>query len=186
MIAIGITGSIASGKSTFAQLIAKNKYPLFSADKIVSDLYKKKKFSKMLAKKFNLSSKKKIKVQIKLIVNENKNKLKILESIIHPFVRKGMNKFLKKKNKIVIFEIPLLIENKLNKHFNKIVFVDTKKKSRLKRYLKKNGDKNIFNILNKRQLSSIVKKKICDVVVNNNYSLAILEKSAKKFIENYE
>ena len=59
---------------------------------------------------------------------ENKNKLKILESIIHPFVRKGMNKFLKKKNKIVIFEIPLLIENKLNKHFNKIVFVDTKKK----------------------------------------------------------
>ena len=40
MIKIGITGSIASGKSTAAQLIAKKKFPLFSADKAVLDLYK--------------------------------------------------------------------------------------------------------------------------------------------------
>jgi len=35
---IGITGSIASGKSTVAKLIARKKYPLFSADKIVINL----------------------------------------------------------------------------------------------------------------------------------------------------
>ena len=40
---IGITGSIASGKTTVAHLMAGKKYPLFSADKAVSNLYKKKK-----------------------------------------------------------------------------------------------------------------------------------------------
>ena len=41
MSIIGITGSIASGKSTVAYLMAGKKYPLFNADKVVSDLYKK-------------------------------------------------------------------------------------------------------------------------------------------------
>jgi dephospho-CoA kinase len=45
---IGITGSIASGKTTVAQLMAGKKYPLFSADKIVAKLYRKKIFTKIL------------------------------------------------------------------------------------------------------------------------------------------
>ena len=44
MSIVGITGSIASGKTTVASLIAGKKYPLFSADKTVSNLYKKKTF----------------------------------------------------------------------------------------------------------------------------------------------
>ena len=91
---IGITGSIASGKTTVAHLMAGKKYPLFSADAIVSNLYRKKYFNKILVKKFKLSSKEKIKDQIKLILKYN---LKKLESIIHPLVRKEMTKFLKKK-----------------------------------------------------------------------------------------
>ena len=58
-IIIGITGSIASGKTTVAHLMAGNKYPLFSADKVVSNLYKKNNFIKILIKKFNLQKKKK-------------------------------------------------------------------------------------------------------------------------------
>ena len=68
MKVIGITGSIGSGKSTVAQLIAKKKYPLFSADRVVSELYKNNKFVKLLVKKFNLNDKKNIKRSIKLIV----------------------------------------------------------------------------------------------------------------------
>ena len=59
MTIIGITGSIASGKSTVAQLIAKKKYPLFSADKVVLSLYKNSQFIKILAKKFKIRNKKK-------------------------------------------------------------------------------------------------------------------------------
>ena len=56
---IGVTGLIASGKTTVAHLMAGEKYPLFSADMIVSSLYKKSHFIEILAKKFNLNSKKK-------------------------------------------------------------------------------------------------------------------------------
>jgi dephospho-CoA kinase len=109
-----------------------------------------------------------------------------LESIIHPLVRKEMISFLKIKKKILILEIPLLIENKLNKYFDKIIFVDARKKLRLKRYLKQNKDQKIFETLNKKQLSSAVKKRACDLIINNNYSLTILKKNVKKFIEKYE
>lgn len=186
MTVVGITGSIASGKSTVAQIIAKNKYPLFNADKIVLNLYKNKNNIKLLIKKFDLKKKKNIKEQIKSIIRKNQKKLRMLESIIHPLVRKKMKTFLKKKNKILVLEIPLLIENKLEKYFNKIIFVDAKKTLRLKRYLKNNIDKKTFNILNKRQLSPAIKKKKCDAVINNNYSLAILKKNVKNLIRNYE
>ena len=83
MIVIGITGSIASGKSTVAQLIAKKKYPLFSADKVVLDLYNKTKFVNLLVKKFNLAGKKNIKNQLKLTVQKNEKKIKTLERIVH-------------------------------------------------------------------------------------------------------
>ena len=56
MKVIGVTGSIASGKSTVAKIIAKKKYPLFSADKIVLGLYKSSSFISLLTKKFKLES----------------------------------------------------------------------------------------------------------------------------------
>jgi len=186
MTVIGITGSLASGKSTVAQLIAKKKYSLFNADKVVSALYKNSKFISLIIKKFKLSNKKEIKNQVKLRIIKNKKKLEMLEAIIHPLVRKEMNNFLKIKNKILVLELPLLIESKLNNYFDKIIFVDARKKLRLKRYLKRNNYKKTFEILNKRQLSSIVKKKSCDLIINNNYSMSILKKNIKNFIKNYE
>ena len=159
MFIIGITGSIASGKTTVAHLMARKKYPLFSADIIVSALYKKNRFKKILVQKFKLNSKKDIKNQIKLLLKKNKDNLYKLESIIHPFVRKEMIVFLKKKNKILFLEIPLLLESKLNKYFDKLIFIGANKKIRLKRYLKKGGDKKTFNLLEKRQLPSKQKKK---------------------------
>ena len=64
MSIIGITGSIASGKSTVAYLMAGKKYPLFNADKVVSDLYKKNFFINALTKKFKLEKKKKSKYRL--------------------------------------------------------------------------------------------------------------------------
>jgi len=183
MKVIGITGSIAAGKTTVAYLMANKKYPLFSADTIVSNLYKKKNFIKILVKKFKLDSSEKIKDQIKLILRSNKDNLKKLESIIHPFVRKEMTIFLKKKNKLLFLEIPLLIESGLNKYFDKLVFVGANKGLRLKRYLKKKGDKKTFSLLDKRQLSPTLKKNICDYTIDNSYSLIILKRNVKNFIK---
>ena len=61
-----------------------------------------------------------------------------------------------------------------------------RKKIRLKRYLNRNNDKKMFEMLNKNQLTPVIKKKVSDLVINNNYSLAVLKKNVKKFIKIYE
>ena len=184
---IGITGSIASGKTTVANLMANKKYPLISADKVVANLYKKNFFTDILIKKFKLDQNKNIKQQIKLILKKNIKNFKKLETIVHPFVRNEMKIFLKKKNNFLFLEIPLLIESKLTKYFNKIVFVDAQKKVRLRRYLKKSGTKKmIFDLLDNRQLTPAFKKKMSTYTINNNYSLAILKENVKNFRKSYE
>jgi len=179
MIKIGITGSIASGKTTVAKLLAGKKCSLFNADDEVRSIYKTFIFKKTIQKKFNLNSKKNIKEKIKKIVVKDKKNLKKIEKIVHPFVRKRMKNFVKKNRnkKALIFEIPLLVESKLMKNFNKIIFVNSKKKLRLKRYLKKGKNKKIFNLLDKRQLPPVKKIKFSDYIVNNNGSLKKLKKN---------
>ena len=84
-----------------------------------------------------------------------------------------------KNKKMVIFEIPLLIESKLMKNYDKIIFVNARKNLRKRRFAKKKKNIRIFNYLDKRQLSPVKKIKFCDYVINNNSSLNILKKNVK-------
>ena len=108
-----ITGSLSSGKTTASKILSFKRGPLFSADAVVKDLYQSNNFRKLLSKKFNISNNIKIKKSLKKIIFDNKVIIKKLERIIHPLVRKKMNKFtLQNKNKKILFyEIPLLVEN---------------------------------------------------------------------------
>ena len=100
MIKIGITGSLASGKSTVAKIISSKKYPLYNADKAVKKIYQTNVFKTKVFKKFKLKNKKNIKNKIKKIISsDKKNYLKDLEKIIHPLVRKQIIKFIKKNKK---------------------------------------------------------------------------------------
>tara|TARA_B100000767_G_C19523841_1_gene433652 strand:+ start:139 stop:699 length:561 start_codon:yes stop_codon:yes gene_type:complete len=186
MTKIGITGSIASGKSTFAKMISGKKYPLFSADLVVATLYKEQSFIKTITREFKLKNKSKIKDQIKLLVQKERNNFKKLEKIIHPLVRKKMKIFLKKKKRILILEIPLLIENKLMKYFDVIIFIGASKKKRMQRYISNKGTKNTFKLLENRQLKPNKKVIYANHVVNNIYSLKKLRESAKMIVKNYE
>ena len=138
MIKVGITGSLASGKTTASKILSSGHGPLFSADDAVKDLYKKKSFKLLISKKFSLKNNNQIKIRLKELIFSNKKNLNKLEKIIHPIVRKKMKKFtFKNRNKKILFyEIPLLIESKLMKFFNIIIFIKSKKKLRLKRYKK--------------------------------------------------
>ena len=139
MIKIGITGSLASGKSTVAKMISSRKYPLYNADTAVKKIYKTNVFKTKVFKKFKLKNKKNIKNKIKKIISSDKKYLNDLEKIIHPLVRKQIIKFTKKNRgkKFLIFEIPLLIESKQMQSYDKIIFVNSRKDLRLKRYLKR-------------------------------------------------
>ena len=79
MIKIGITGSLASGKTTASQILSHRRGPLFSADKVVKKLYKNKNFKNLLSKKFNIKNDNFIKKNIKKIILANNNK-RVLKS----------------------------------------------------------------------------------------------------------
>ena len=188
MIKIGITGSISSGKSTAVKFLRKNKYPAFSADQTVKQLYKNLNFIKKIRLIFKIKNKFRIKKQVRAKIIENNKNLKKLETITHPLVRKEMLNFMSKnrKKKISIYEIPLLIESKLIKQFNILIFIGAPKGARLKRYLRLGGSKLIFQILDKRQFSQKSKMKFCDHIVINNKSLLVLKKKIQDIIKLYE
>ena len=169
MIRIALVGGIGSGKTYISKLF---NHPLFNADIEVKKIYKNNRNCfKKLNHKFpnNIKSFPIKKSEIKAIINE-KN-INILSKIVHPYVRVALKKFLIKNRKknFVILDIPLLIENKLYKKSDILIYVKTSKKkifNRLKR--RKNYNKKIVSILRSQQKTDKAKIKLCDFVINNN------------------
>tara|TARA_B100000886_G_C20212694_1_gene403087 strand:+ start:85 stop:672 length:588 start_codon:yes stop_codon:yes gene_type:complete len=179
MIRVGVMGGIGSGKSFIAKLF---NCPVFNADKEVNRVYKNDKncFVKLKKKlpKFINSFPVKKKQLVKAIKEDKKNLAKI-SSIVHPIVRKRMKVFLakNKKNKMVVLDIPLLIENKLNKKDDVLLFVKSKKKEVLKRLKKRaNFDAKVLKSLNENQIILLKKRKLANYIVDNNFTKIIMKK----------
>ena len=182
MIKIGILGDIGSGKTFVANQFG---YPVFNADIEVSKIYKNNKSCfKKLKKNFpnNIFSFPVNKKEISKLILLNKKNLKKINKIVHPIVRSRMNKFISKnkKKKIVVFDIPLLLENKIKKNDFILVFVDAKKKEIIKKLKKrKNYNLEIIKLLKKFQLSLNYKKKVSNFVIKNNFKMEPVKKSVK-------
>ncbi len=187
MIRIGILGDIGSGKSFVANNFG---YPVFNADHEVSKIYKKDKktFIKLNRKlpqyiyTFPIN-----KIQIAKAILNNEHNLKKIIKIVHREVRKKMKLFLKKnKNKkIVILDIPLLLENKLNNKKDILVFVDSKKKDIEKRLKKrKNFNRELLDKFKKIQFSSDYKKKKSDLTIRNKFTKKSINIEIKKILKN--
>ena len=188
MITIGLTGSISSGKTTAAKIISKGRGPLFSADKVVNRLYQNKNFRKTIAKRFRIKIDLAFKQSIKDKILKKKENLKKLERIIHPIVRQKMLVFFKENvnKKFLFLEIPLLIESKLTRYFDVIIFIKSNKNLRFKRYNLNRGNAKLFSLLNKHQLKDSKKMKFCDHIVVNNKSIGVLKKNLLNIIKLYE
>ena len=184
---IGITGSLASGKTTASRILAKKNGPLFSADDVVKKLYKNNSFKNLIRKKFKIKKKDNIKKILKIKILQEKEKIKELEKIIHPIVRKEMGRFIKrnKSKKFTFFEIPLLIESKLYNKFDLIFFIKAKRKIRLKRFISKGGNKKIFQILNRKQLTDAKKIKFCDYTIVNDKNIKFLKQNLSAIFKDY-
>jgi dephospho-CoA kinase len=186
MIKIGILGEIGAGKSYVATNFG---YPVFNADHQVAELYKKDKkifykLKKILPKyisKFPIDKK-----EITCAILANTNNLKKIVKIVHSEVRKKMLLFLKKNNKakIVILDIPLLLENKINDKKDILVFVESKKSEILKRLKKrKNFNLKIFQKFKDIQLSSNYKKKKSQFIIKNDFRKKSVKIGIKKVLK---
>ena len=186
MIRIVVLGDIGSGKSYAAKQFG---YPVFNADAEVAKLYKKSrkcynKLKKILPAYIVSFPIKKNEISKAIIAS--RHNLKKIVKIIHPEVRSSMNIFIRKnKNKkFVILDIPLLMENKINKKSDILIFVDAKKKEINKR-LKKRSNINIEIVkkFKRLQLPLEFKKKQSNFIIKNNFRNNFIKKNAKKVLK---
>jgi len=182
MIKIGIVGDIGSGKSYIARQFG---FPVFNADNEVSKIYKydKKFFNKLKNTLPNYISTFPLKKnEITKSIFANQNNLKKIIKIVHPIVRKKMNNFIikNKKKKIIILDIPLLLENKINNKNYIIIFIHAKKENIIKNLRKrKNYNLKIINILKKFQLPLKIKKKKSDYIIKNDFREQSIKKNVR-------
>ena len=173
MIRIGILGEIGSGKSYVANSFG---YPVFNADYEVSKLYKKNKKVYQKLKKlfpeyiyeFPID-----KMQLSKAILVNNSNLKKLVYVIHKEIRNKMKYFLNqnKNKKFVILDIPLLLENKINKKKDILVYVQSKKSDILRNLTKrKNFNPKLIKKFKKIQLPLAYKKKISRFVIKNKFT----------------
>ncbi len=186
MIRIGILGDIGAGKSYVANNFG---YPVFNADHEVSKLYKNnRKIYNKLRKKLpkNISRFPIDKKEITEAILSDKNNLRKIINIVHQEITKKLKLFLRKnKNKkIVILDIPLILENKINNKRDVLVFVDAKKKDidiRLKKRI--NFNIKLYDKFKKIQLPILYKKKRSHFIIKNNFKKKSVEKDIKNILK---
>jgi dephospho-CoA kinase len=182
MIRICVVGGIGSGKSHVAKSFG---FPVFNADLEVAKIYQTnkkcfKKIKRILPLYFSSFPIKKKEVGKSIIADQNN--LKKIIKIIHPEVRKRMNRFLNKHKykKFVILDVPLLLENKIDKKNDILIFVDAKKNQILKKLKKrKNFNSKLFTKFKKIQFSLEYKRKKSKFILKNNFTNELLRKNIK-------
>tara|TARA_Y100000590_G_scaffold244698_1_gene274995 strand:+ start:4991 stop:5569 length:579 start_codon:yes stop_codon:yes gene_type:complete len=182
MIRLAIIGDIGSGKSHVAK---KFGYPVFNADNEVSKLYKKSrkcylKLKKILPNYITSFPIKKSELSRALVTNSIN--IKKITKIVHPEVQKKMKQFIKinKNKKFIVLDIPLFIENKLNKKNDILIYVQATQKEINKRLKKRlNFNHKIVKKLKKFQLPLEIKKKKSDFIIKNNFKNNSIKKSVK-------
>ena len=186
---IGLTGGIASGKSTVSKYLAEKDFKVYDADKIAKDISEKKSVqeeiiltfgNKILDKNGNIDRKK-----LKEIVFENKEKLKRLNAIIHPKVIDFYKELKEKKtDKVIIFDVPLLFESGIDKFCDKILVVISDYEIQLNRIIERDKiNRELAEKIIRSQLSNEERIKKADVVIENNSNLEDLFKKVERFCE---
>lgn len=175
-IIIGLTGGVASGKTTISNFLKKQNIPVHDSDAVVTSLYKNFSIELVcylrsigLAKA--IKQKKIDKNVLRGEVLNNKSKLKKLEKFVHKKVKLSRNKFIKKnkllRKKIITLDIPLLFENKLENICDYIFLAYSPLKLRVFRALRrKNMSKNTLNKIIKLQMPDKLKITKSDFVIN--------------------
>ena len=189
MIRIGIIGDIGSGKSFVANSFG---YPVFNADQEVSNLYKKNRkifrsLNKLIPKyivSFPIDKR-----EISSAILASQLNLKKIIKVVHKEIRKKMKLFLlKNKNrKVIILDIPLLLENKINNQKDILVYVDSKK-SKINKRLKNrlNFNNKLFAKFKKIQLPIDYKKRKAHFIIKNDFTKKSVKIGIKKILNEIE
>ena len=173
---IGITGSIACGKSLVSNYLQEKGYTIIDADKIGHMALENDEVKKQLVNKFGKSILKDNeinRVTLGKLVFENNENLKELNNIIHPQIRKNISEQIQvhKNEKLVFVDVPLLFEAKFDDLVEKIVVISLDEKIQLERLMNRNSlskEEALQRI--KSQIPVREKEKLGDYVVDNSFT----------------
>ena len=188
MIKVGLTGSIGMGKSTVADMFKNFGCPVFDADKAVHGLYEKGGAGIDIIKSFYPAAVVNSAVDREILrsyIAENPDKIRELETFIHPLVKKLRDDFLKinQNKELLVFDIPLLFETGLNKTMDITVVVSAPYHVQHKRVMSREGmTERIFSELLAKQISDDEKKTMADIVIKTDESLNMTKSKVKDFI----
>lgn len=187
---IGLTGSIAMGKSTVAGFFKQAGVPVFSADEAVHELYKSEPTLSLVARIFpGVVEKGQVnRLKLSKIVVNNCEKLQTLEKIIHPLVQEKEKEFInearKKGKKIVVLDIPLLFETKGENRVDSIVVVSAPPEIQKKRAMsRRNMTEKKFAMINAKQISDEKKRKLADFIIDTGQTLEDTRQQVLDLIE---
>lgn len=185
-IKVGITGGIGSGKSTIATVFIKLGIPVFFSDieaaKIISS---DSKAGKKIVREFGkeiLVNEKIDRKKLAKIVFSNREKLVLLNSIVHPAVREHFKKWEKKQKNIpyVIQEAAILIETGIYKNLDFIILVTAPENLKIKKVMHRDhvSKKEVLARM-ETQWSDSRKKKFADAVIVNDEKKLVLPQVLK-------
>ncbi len=188
-IKIGITGSIGMGKSTVSSIFRNNNIKVWDADFEVHTLYKKGKdgYKSIISVYPELEDKVEInREKVSYLIKKKKIDLKVIEEIIHPLLIKSREKFIKenKREKLLIFDIPLLYETKAQIWLDYVITVSCSEKNQTERLKKRDDfDTRKINYLLSRQIPMYKKNEKADFVINTDQDMQQVEKQVVNIIK---
>ena len=186
---IGLTGGIATGKSTVAKFLKELKITVIDSDKIAHKIltYRdtideiRREFGEIVIDKDGSINRKKLGE----IVFDDLNKLKKLESITHHKIFEVINKRIKQNrdDKIIVLDAPLLFETELDNEVDETWVVYTDKETQIKR-LKKRDDLDRKDALKRIKAQMPLKEKIkkADIIIDNTGTKEELKQKIEKLI----
>ena len=189
---IGLTGGIASGKTTVSNFLKSKGYLVFDADNIAREISELEEIrdeivlnfgKEMLDENFKINRKK-----LKSLIFQDRKKIQKLNEIIHPRVYKFYEKIryssdLKEKN--IFFDVPLLFESGIDKFCDKTLLILANRETKIERIMKRdNIEKDLAEKIIDSQMTDEEKIKKADIVIENNSSIDDLIRKMERFCEN--
>jgi dephospho-CoA kinase len=191
MIILGLTGSIAMGKSVAASLFRKNHIPVWDADVAVHELLANK--GKAVAKvaKFFPDAYQGGAIDRSILASKvfhDKQLLTKLEQIIHPLTRQSEQDFIhrsrKRKEKIIVVDIPLLFELHKEHEYDAVIVVTASKLVQEKRALKRSGmTKERLRFILGKQLPDHKKRAKANYIITSGLGKAVTNRQIQALLQ---
>ncbi|WP_033542166.1 dephospho-CoA kinase [Planococcus sp. CAU13] len=193
---IGLTGSIASGKSTVSKMLEELGYPIIDADIVARQVVEPgsdtlKKIEALFGPDVIREDGSMNREQVGALIFSDPAKRKQLNDIIHPAIRAEMlrqrNEYLEAGHKTIVMDIPLLFESKLQHFVDKILVVSVTEENQLNRLMERNGlNEKDARARIASQLPMSVKEEGADAVIYNNGTVEGTARQLEKILKQWE